>query len=384
MAPGWLQIGNARAVPAGWEYAYPGAQAFRRTLADPAASRHHAGMTENILERRIAWKGEPLTAQGLEALIQAERGRQSEQVSTLEKLRARNGSLQGSLATELGRLDGLSRSLESPEDEGFWDKVLNFFDFLPGVEKAAPRRSIEALLREQYATSQTRLAEAAAFADRLEAAEADLYDEIERLNGKIIEAAENERLAAEHILVIEAHRKALDAKLDALEPGSAEARGVEADIDRAKRLLAESAVKLKLYGTADERLDRLKAHTAKLAETVAHLRSDILRYVLAAGEQLDLVGGQINAVGAAADAAVVTLELKKALDGLSRTLDQSTRFVSETQRYFRENIDGLIADLGKFDAHTEAVMEQNLAFAQASDELHIDEALTAARQSRTP
>lgn len=345
---------------------------------------HLVPMTESILERRVAWKGEPLTAQGLEALIQAERGRQSEQVSTLEKLRARNGSLQGSLATELGRLDGLSRSLESPEDEGFWDKVRNFFDFLPGVEKATPRRSIEALLREQYATSQSRLAEAAAFADRLEAAEADLYDEIERLNGKIIEAAENERLAADHILVIEAHRKALDAKLDALEPGSAEARGVEADIDRAKRLLAESAVKLKLYGTADERLDRLKAHTAKLAETVAHLRSDILRYVLAAGEQLDLVGGQINAVGAAADAAVVTLELKKALDGLSRTLDQSTRFVSETQRYFRENIDGLIADLGKFDAHTEAVMEQNLAFAQASDELHIDEALTAARQSRTP
>ncbi|MEZ4463975.1 MAG: hypothetical protein R3F43_05490 [bacterium] len=143
-------------------------------------------------------------------------------------------------------------------------------------------------------------------------------------------------------------------------------------------------MKLRLYDTAEERLDRLKAHTATLAETIAQLRSDILRYVTAAGEQLDLVGGQINAVGAVADAAVVTLELKRALDGLTRTLDSSTRFVSETQRYFRENIDGLIDDLGRFDTHTEQVLAQNLAFAEAMDDLRVGEAVALARSRQRP
>lgn len=335
-----------------------------------------------LLERTLAWRGEPISAQSLEASLQAERTRQETQVSTLERLRARNGGLQGALAQEFGRLDALARSFDQPEAAGFWDKVRDFFDFLPGVEKAAPRRSVEALLRAQYATSQTRLAEAAAFADRLEAAEADLYDEIERLNAKIIEAAENERLAADHVLAVQAHRDDLDRQLAAVEVGSPEARHLEAQLDRARRVLAEHSVKLRLYGTADERLDRLKGHTVQLAETIAHLRSDILRYVLAAGEQLDLVGGQINAVGAAADAAVVTLELKKALDGLTQTLDASTRFVSETQRYFRENIDGLIQDLGRFDAHTRQVMEENVAWSEATDELRIDEALVQARAQR--
>ncbi|MCB9549605.1 MAG: hypothetical protein H6706_27690 [Myxococcales bacterium] len=339
---------------------------------------------DDLLTRTLPWKGDALSAGSLETLIQAERGRQAEQVSTLERLRGRNATVQGALSQEIQRLDGLSRSLDAGE-ASFWDKVRDFFAFLPGVEKSQAPRSIEALLREQYATSQTRLAEAAAFADRLEAAEADLYDEIDRLNRKIIEAAENEELAAEHVLAVEAHRDALDRRLAVLEPGTAEARQVTAELDRARRVLAEHSVKLRLYDTAEERLDRLKAHTAQLAETIAQLRSDILRYVTAAGEQLDLVGGQINAVGAAADAAVVTLELKRALDGLTRTLDSSTRFVSETQRYFRENIDGLIDDLGRFDAHTEQVMAQNLAFAEAMDDLRIGEAVALARtrQGRT-
>ncbi|MEZ4469868.1 MAG: hypothetical protein R3F60_03495 [bacterium] len=339
---------------------------------------------DDVLTRSVAWKGPAISAAGLESIIQAERGRQAEQVSTLERLRGRNASIQGALSQELQRLDGLSRSLDQAGELGFWDKVRDFFAFLPGVEKAQAPRSIEALLREQYATSQTRLSEAAAFADRLEAAEADLYDEIERLNARIIEAAENEQLAADHVLAVESHRDALDRRLAVVEPGTPEARQLAADLDRARRVLAEHSVKLRLYDTAEERLDRLKAHTATLAETIAQLRSDILRYVTAAGEQLDLVGGQINAVGAAADAAVVTLELKRALDGLTRTLDSSTRFVSETQRYFRENIDGLIDDLGRFDTHTEQVLAQNLAFAEAMDDLRVGEAVALARSRQRP
>lgn len=335
----------------------------------------------SVLEKQISYRGAAISARGVEETIAHERALHHAQVSTLEKLRARNGNLQGALSSELGRLDTLSKSLDDATEPSFWDSVRDMFSFLPGIEATRTPQSVEAMLRDQYATSQTRLREAAAFADRLEQAEADLFDEIERLNQKIIEAAENEGLAAEHVLAVQGHRASLEARLTALD--GADARKAQAEIDRTRRTLAEHSLKLRLYATAEERLERLKQHTARLAETIAHLRSDILRYVTAAGEQLDLVSGQINAVGAAADAAVVTLELKRALDGLQKTLSSSTRFVSQTQRYFRENIDDLVDELGQFDAKTEALLEQNLAWSEAMDDLNIGEAIELARKMRS-
>lgn len=334
----------------------------------------------SLLEKTVAYAGTPVSARAIEDVIAHERTLQRAQVSTLERLRGRNGVLQTALGSELGSLTDLSRTLDDAQSPGFWQRMRGVFDFLPGVDATQTPRSVEARLRDQFAASQTRLQEAAAFTDRLEQAEADLFDEIDRLNGRIIESAENEARAADHVLAVQAHRAELDAQL--IHADDTQARRVQAQIDRARRVLAEHSTKLRLYATAEERLERLKAHTARLAETIAHLRSDILRYVMAAGEQLDLVSGQINAVGAAADAAVVTLELRRALDGLHQTLQGSTQFVSQTQRYFRENIDGLIEDLGRFDTHTETMLAQNLAYSEAMDDLGMGEAVELARQAQ--
>lgn len=334
----------------------------------------------SLLEKKIAYVGSPVSARAIEDVIARERALQETQVSTLERLRGRNGTLQSALGSELGTLSDLSRTLDDAQSPSFWQRMRGAFDFLPGVDASQTPRSVEARLRDQFAASQTRLQEAAAFTDRLEQAEADLFDEIDRLNGRIIESAENEARAADHVLAVQAHRTALEAQLPHID--DAETRRIQAQIDRTRRVLAEHSTKLRLYATAEERLERLRAHTARLAETIAHLRSDILRYVMAAGEQLDLVSGQINAVGAAADAAVVTLELRRALDGLHQTLQGSTQFVSQTQRYFRENIDGLIEDLGRFDARTETMLAQNLAYSEAMDELGMGEAIEMARQTQ--
>lgn len=334
----------------------------------------------SVLDTQVAYRGPATTAEGVERVIADERALHHQQVSTLERLRARHGRLQTALTDELQTLDGLTRSIDAAQTPSVWDGLRKVFSFLPGVDARQTPASVQLVLREQYAQAQTRLQEAAAFADRLEQAEADLFDEIDRLNTRIIEAAGNEQAAAEHLLAVEAHRTALEKQVPALQ--GVAARKAQAELDAVRRVMAEHSLKLRLFATAEERLARLKGHSARLAETVAHLRSDILRYVMAAGEQLDLVSGQINAVGAAADAAVVTLELKRALDGLQQTLSESTQFVSKTQRYFRENIDGLVEDLGRFDARTEAMLASNLAFSEAHDDLNIGEALTLARQAR--
>jgi hypothetical protein len=252
----------------------------------------------SVLDTQVAYRGPATTAEGVERVIADERALHREQVSTLERLRARNGDLQTALTQELNQLDGLTQSIDAEQTPSFWDGLRSVFSFLPGVEARQTPQSVQLVLREQFAHSQTRLQEAAAFADRLEQAEADLFDEIDRLNTRIIEAATNEQTAAEHLLAVEAHRGTLEGRLHAAE--GVEARTIQAELDSVRRVMAEHSLKLRLFATAEERLARLKTHSARLAETIAHLRSDILRYVMAAGEQLDLVSGQINAVGAAA------------------------------------------------------------------------------------
>lgn len=337
-----------------------------------------------VLTRSVPYRGAPMTVSSLESALRVERGRQAEQVATLDALRSKNAEVSTALAHEMTALEALSAQMSGPEPaEGVVGWLRRTFSFLPGVGEAeVAATSVEALLRSQFEASQVRLAEAAAFTDRLEAAERELYDEVDRLNTRIVEAAENEVVAAEHLLAVEGHQAALRAQLRAPGLDEASQRRVEAELDRCRRVLAEHATRLKLYDTAEERLGRLKESTGRLAETVAHLRSDISRYVTAAGEKLDLVSGQINAVGVAADATAVMVELKHALEGMSASLNEATRFVSRTQRYFRENIDGLIDDLDVYDDETRQVLEENLAYAEAADELQIGEAVAQARKRR--
>ncbi|MCA9547530.1 MAG: hypothetical protein KC613_24165 [Myxococcales bacterium] len=337
----------------------------------------------SVLDQRPVFRGAGPSVQAYDALLRDERARQADQVATLDKLRQRNVAIQGALADEMAALKGLSNQVrggEQAEEAGFFGWLKRTFGVGEPAQASAP--SVEALLRQQYEVSQARLAEAAAFADRLAAAESDLFDEVDRLNGKLVEAADNQALAAAHLLAVEGHRDALKARLrePAVQGDPTARRRLEAELDRCRRAQAESATALKLYDTAGERLERLKANTVRLAETVAHLRSDIGRYVHAAGERLDLVAGQIDAVGVAADATVVMLELEKALEGMSSTLNEATRFVSKTQRYFREHIDGLIADLDVYDDETRRVLDENLAFADAADELQVEAAVREAKR----
>ncbi len=333
-------------------------------------------MGESVLQQKVAYEGRPISARKLQETIAAERGSQAKRLEELEGMRGQNLTLQKALGGELDRLRSISEQLAGgAEEQGFWGKVKALF----GGEAQAPQ-SVEALLREQYAISTRRLTEAADFADRLEAAEQDLYDEMERLNLMVIESARNEELAAEVLLELEAHRRDLKARLPSAE-GSAQ-RSLQAELDVVARQLSEHSTKLKLYATAEERLAVLKESTSELAKTIGHLRSDISQYVTAASHKLDLVGGQITAVGTAADASVVMLELRQALDAMGESLHHTTRFVSETQRYFRENLGQLMDDLEVYDADTREALRRNRAEAELAEEMRVEEALELAARKR--
>ena len=334
----------------------------------------------DLLSANLSYSGAGISVRTLEETIGTERQRQREQIEEISSVRQRNSDLQGALDEEIGKLRDLSKHLGRARGQsGFGARLREILAQIPGFKgRIMTRRSVEALLRQQYEVSSERLKEAAELADRLDGAKTELFDEIERLNDRIVEAARNEETAADHVLEVQQLLGDLEHRRIEVEPGSVQDRELSAQIDRARRRINEHSGLLKLYDTAQERLERLKDNTRNLADTIAQLHIDITLYVTAAGEKLDLIAGQIQAIGAAADASLVMLELKSTLDSLTESVNHTTRFVSETQAYFRDNVDRLVDELALYDQETERVLASNLASSQLDAEMDVAEAISTA------
>ncbi len=334
----------------------------------------HEETGEITLAQLLASSPAPtLSARVLEETIHTERARQDQQVGQLNTLRERNASLQGALTQEVARLGEMTDRLREQRERApsAWQALLAR---LPWRRQGALNtQSVEALLRAQYEQSALRVKEAADYADRLDVARADLYDEIERLHQKIIDYAREEQTTRQRVVALSSFKAKLELRLAQAERGVGQ-RELQAELDRARRALAEDAARLRLCDTAEERLVRLQDNTRLLAQTIGQLQSDILTYVTVASEQLDLVAGQIQAIGAAADAALVVMELRQSLSAMTEALNHTTRFVSQTQAYFHQDVDAMVRDLSLYDEETERTLHQNLALSESMD----DEAISVA------
>ena len=334
-----------------------------------------------LMDVSQSYSGEGISVRTLEETIHHERGIQRGHVDRLNAMRERNGELQQALTQEVDKLRQITESLEQERRRkqsgaSVWQNMLAKLPFMK--ERQLTRQSIEELLRRQYEISALRVKEAAEFSDRLSAAKEDLYDEIERLNQKIIDYAHNERAAAANVIQLSELKTELEGRQALGELGGPQARELQAELDRVRRALAEHSSMLKLFSTAEDRLVNLQNNTRMLAQTIAQLQSDIATYVTLASEKLDLVAGQIQAIGAAADATLVMLELKQSLEAMTESINHTTRFVSETQAYFRANVDDMIQSLELYDEQTQHVLMGNLAMNQVYDEMQIAEALAVA------
>ncbi len=332
---------------------------------------------KQLLEVSQVYSGDGISVRMLEETIHTERTRQNRQVSELNVLRTRNGELQTSLSTEIDKLRVISEQLHQQRDQkkGFFASMLERIGL---KNQELTTQSIEELLRRQYEMSAMRAKEAAESSDRLDVAKSDLYDEIERLNQKIIDYAKNEDTAASNVLRLDGLRVDLEAKIALADQGSVAHRELQAELDQLRRALVEHSGMLKLFGTAENRLAKLQENTRMLAQTITQLQADISMYVTVASEKLDLIAGQIQAIGTAADASMVMLELKRSLEAMTESVNHTTRFVSETQAYFRQNVDNMVDELELYDEETERVLVGNLAVNEIYDDMRIADAVSEA------
>jgi hypothetical protein len=338
----------------------------------------------DALTRQVSYSGEGLSVRSLEDNIHRERTTQNNKVQELGVLRERNVEIQKSLADEVGKLRKFSDYINGTATKGgFWAGFKELVSYIPGLRNIAiSQRSIEELLKQQYQISARRVKEAADYVDVLKVSEQDLYKEIDRINGKIIESAQNEAVAADYVLELKELVDEIEAEKQAVQAGSVEYRDLEAKQDRARALLAEHSANLQLYGAAEERYVSLKENTRKLVDTIRNLGQDIGQYTAAASIKLDMASAQIQAIGTAADASVVMLELKKSLDVMTESMNQTTQFVSDTQVFFRRNLDSLIQELDTFDQTTTKLLDENLAESKAIEDERIARAIEKAKRNK--
>src|SRR5688572_29222491 len=95
-----------------------------------------------------------------------------------------------------------------------------------------------------------------------------------------------------------------------------------------------------------------------------------------------MASAQIQAIGRAADASVVMLEMKKSLDVMTESMNVTTQFVSDTQIFFRQNLDRLVEELETFDDSTSALLDENLKKSKEIEERRIQAAIEKAMKQR--
>jgi hypothetical protein len=159
-------------------------------------------------------------------------------------------------------------------------------------------------------------------------------------------------------------------------------RDLEAKQDKARALLAQHSQNLQLYSAAEDRYANLKVNTHKLLETIRNLGQDIGQYTTAASIKLDMASAQIQAIGTAADASVVMLELKRSLDVMTESMNATTQFVSETQVFFRKNLDSLITELDTFDQKTTKLLDENIETSKKIEDERIERAIEKAKRNK--
>src|SRR5690606_9863010 len=154
----------------------------------------------DVISRDVAYSGEGISVRSLEESIHQERPVQDTKVGELKALRERNVEIQSAMADELKKLRKFSDYIDGTATKGgVWAGFKEMLSYIPGLKSIAiSKRSIEELLKQQYQVSAKRVKEAAEYCDILKQSEQELYTEINRINGKIVESAENEKRALDY------------------------------------------------------------------------------------------------------------------------------------------------------------------------------------------
>lgn len=182
------------------------------------------------------------------------------------------------------------------------------------------RRSISDALVQTHEKSVVDLRRAGALTDGLKRTAAELQREIDALHDERIIARQNLQLAAKRVMDLE-------EALDALDTSTQENREQREDALQFQERSVSADMAL-LQAHVDLCTDELTPAKA-LRDTVQTMHEEMARFVLNANQAVNGAGRKIQALGMAADAATVVVELQESMTQLDLAMTETTRYLTQ-------------------------------------------------------
>jgi hypothetical protein len=334
------------------------------------------------LKKEVVYDGEGYSRESLEKMLGEYQAKNTVDLSKFDELSKSYQRLAKEMTTDISdqksafdylaniaKLDSLGVNLK-----GLLQKI-------PVVRDMAPSRDLKELLGEKIEIAERRVKEVGNYLDTLQSDIKALQDDIVGLNKRMIVAAQNEEKAAQHVLALEAGRKALEEKLKSLaDQKSLEAREITAKLSEVKRMIWEHGGKLRLYSNAEDRLVAIINMNNNFLEIMNNLYSNMTTLYDSGNEVLNELHGNLAGLASMSKAGELSVAMHDSMESLKKSVNKLAGLASETSLYLTQNIDRMTAEMKIYDSETERLVQSNLAQEREIKEQRINETIDLARK----
>jgi hypothetical protein len=337
-----------------------------------------------LLKKSVVYDGEDYSRENLETMVKEYADKHETRITELEELKKTH--------------DGISREMtdELQEQKTVWDCIKDMgtgekgaisanmrliLERIPVLRDRLPDRPISELLQQKIHVTESRIREVGSFLDRMESEVENVRQDIERLNKKMIVAAQNEERAAEYLLQLRSVKEQAEQEMAAMgSEVTAAHREKEAEIDEIKRLIWAHGGKLRLYSNAEDRIASIVKMNNNFMELLTNLHTNMQSLYDAGQEVLDELRGNLSSLTTATEASELTLDMQKSMESLKVSVNRVARLASDTSLYLTQNVDRMTSQMKIYDEETEKLITSNLEQERHVKEGKIDEMLKLAEK----
>ncbi|MHB2018215.1 MAG: hypothetical protein ACYCW6_14795 [Candidatus Xenobia bacterium] len=337
-----------------------------------------------VLQKEIVYDGEEYKRETLQAMVHEYQSKHQRELKDLDRLRQAHDDIakemRKDLVTQKSAWDCV-KDMVTLDVHKMGSNFHGLLEKIPIVNDHIPDRPVADLLRDKIEVAELRTKQVGQFLDKIEAQIETLRSDIQRLNKKMIVAAQNKDRAAAYILELRDHQNTLEAQIKDLTPEqSVMKRQIQAEVDEVKRLIWEHGAKMRLYANAEERISSIVVMNNNFSEILTNLHTNMTILFDAGQEILDELRGNLTGLATATEASQLTMDMQNAIDSLKTSVNKVATLASETSLYLTQNVDRLMSQMRVYDDATKALIDSNLAQEREIHEKRIDETIQLAQK----
>lgn len=336
-----------------------------------------------VLQKKVSYSGEEYTRETLESSLKPELERHEQRMTELEGLKKTHELIAKDMTSDLMEQrsiwDCLKDTVAGDRSRGL-QGFKGVLQRLPLMKRMIKERPLTELLQEKIQITETRIREVGNFLDRMESEIENVRQDVQRLNKKMVNSAQNKEKAAEYILQLRDVEKGLTAELEGFGTEvTAAHREKQGEIDDVRRMIWEHGAKLRLYANADQRISAIIKMNNQFMELLTNLHTNMQQMYDQGQEVLDELRGNLASLSTATEASELTLDMQNSMQSLKESVNRVASLASTTSLYLTQNVEKLTSEMKIYDTETEQLVAANLAAEREIQERRIDETLKIAQ-----